>query len=67
MAMGLAREGVKLSICSRGEAVLNATADEIRRETGVDVLSTVADVSKPADVERLVDETIKRLGGSTSL
>lgn len=62
VAKGLAKESVKLSLCSRGEAALNATAEEIRRENGVEVLSTTADVTKPADVEKLVEETIRQFG-----
>ena len=37
VAEGLAREGAKLALCARSEA-LHATADEIRRKTGVEGL-----------------------------
>ncbi len=62
VAFGLAREGVRLSLCARSEAVLNATAEEIRRETGVEVLAIAGDVTKPEDVTRLVEETVRRFG-----
>lgn len=62
IALGLAREGAKLSLCARGEEALNATAEEIRRETGVEALAVAADVTKVEEVKSLVDETIRRLG-----
>ncbi len=62
VAFGLAREGARLALCARGEETLNATAEEIRRETGAEVLAIVADVTKPEDVKRLVEETIRRFG-----
>jgi 3-oxoacyl-[acyl-carrier protein] reductase len=62
VAIGLAREGAKLSICARGEEALNSTAEEIRRGTGAEVLAVAADVTKPEDVRRLVDETVRKYG-----
>jgi 3-oxoacyl-[acyl-carrier protein] reductase len=61
-AQGLAREGAKLAICARGEEALSSTAEEIRGETGVEVLSLVADVSRAEDVSRLVQQTMDRFG-----
>ena len=46
-AMALAREGVHLVINARGADALHATADEIRRETGVDVVPVAADITSP--------------------
>ena len=49
VAMGLAREGAKLSLCARTEATLQATAEEIRAGTGGDEASIFAgDHSLPA-------------------
>ncbi len=62
VALGLAREGANLSLCARGEEALKATAEEIRRETGVEVLTTVADVFKPEDVQRFVAGTASHYG-----
>ena len=62
VALGLANEGVRLSICARGEEALKATAEQIERETGVEVISIVADVSKPADAERFAEETAAHYG-----
>ncbi len=61
-AMTLAREGASLSLCARGKPALDATAEEIRRETGAEVLTVVADVSLPGDVTRFVQETLGRFG-----
>jgi 3-oxoacyl-[acyl-carrier protein] reductase len=46
-AMALAREGVHLVINARGADALHATADEIRRETGADVVPVAADITSP--------------------
>jgi len=62
VAFALAREGVRLSLCARGEEALKATADEIRRDTGAEVLALVADVTKAEDVRRLVEETARAYG-----
>lgn len=53
-ALGLAREGAHLVICSRDQAAIEETAAYIRRETGARVLPLVADVGKKEDVERFV-------------
>ncbi len=47
-AMALAREGVNLVITARGADVLHATADEIRKATGVTVTAVVGDITTPA-------------------
>jgi 3-oxoacyl-[acyl-carrier protein] reductase len=44
-ALALAREGVELTISARGAAALEATAAEIRAETGVAVQTVVADIA----------------------
>lgn len=62
-ARGLAREGARVSICARTEADLQQTADEIRRETGAEVLAMTVDVAKAEDVERWVAATVERFGG----
>jgi 3-oxoacyl-[acyl-carrier protein] reductase len=44
-ALALAREGVDVTLLARGAEALNATAEEIRRATGVKVTPVVADVT----------------------
>ncbi len=63
VATGLAREGALVTISGRDADRLAATGCAIRDETGGDVLELVADVTKPADIERLVAETVRLRGG----
>jgi len=44
-AWSLAREGVNLTICARGDEALRQTADEIRKNFGVQVAAVAADVT----------------------
>ncbi|HXP77803.1 MAG TPA: SDR family oxidoreductase [Stellaceae bacterium] len=46
-AMALAAEGANLVILARGKPALEATADEIRRKTGVTVTALAADITTP--------------------
>ena len=52
VALGLAREGARLALCARTEPVLLKTAEEIRRETGAEVLAEAVDVTAPDQVRR---------------
>jgi NAD(P)-dependent dehydrogenase (short-subunit alcohol dehydrogenase family) len=60
-AFALAREGVNLAICARHESV-EATAEEIRKATGVDVLAVQADVSKADDITSFVSKAAAHFG-----
>jgi 3-oxoacyl-[acyl-carrier protein] reductase len=62
-AVGLAREGCHLVICSRDEKRIEAAADAIRRETGAKVKALVADVSSAQEAKRLVDTAVAEYGG----
>ncbi len=62
-ALCLAQEGAKVTVNGRDAATLKATADEIRNATGADVLEVVADMSDPAGIEHLVQETVGQRGG----
>lgn len=62
VALGLAREGAKLAICARTERTLNSTAEEIRTQTGVEVLARTVDVTMHDQVRGLVSETVERFG-----
>ncbi len=62
-ALGLAREGCHLVICSRDAARIEAAADAIRRETGARVKALVADVSSASEARRLVDAAVAEYGG----
>ncbi len=53
-AMALAREGVDLVINARTAAALEATAQEIRQETGVSVTAVAADIATEAGREAVL-------------
>ncbi len=61
-AVQFAREGAKVALCARSEAIETAAGD-IRQETGGDVLALRADVTQPEDVERVISATVERFGG----
>jgi 3-oxoacyl-[acyl-carrier protein] reductase len=62
-ALGLAREGCRLIICSRDQARIEAAAAAIKKETGADVTALVADVSSGSEAKRLVDAAVSAYGG----
>lgn len=61
-AMGLAREGAKLALCSRAASAIEAAAEEIRRATGTEVLAWPVDVTQEEQVHRMVEEAKDRFG-----
>jgi 3-oxoacyl-[acyl-carrier protein] reductase len=61
-ALALAREGARVTICARTEAALEAAAEEIRAETGSEVLAVPADLGDAQDIRRLVAATVERFG-----
>lgn len=62
VAMGLAREGAKLALCARTEAVLKTTAAEIHNATGAEVLARSLDVTVYDQVRGFVTETFAHFG-----
>ena len=62
VALGLAREGAKLALCARNQSTLQAAAEEIRRETGVDVVAHAVDVTDFEQVRQFVADTAERFG-----
>ena len=60
-AMALAQEGVRLAICARSDT-LQATAEEIRKQTGAEVLAIQADLTDREQVEALVNQTLDQYG-----
>ncbi|MDQ2683161.1 MAG: SDR family oxidoreductase [Chloroflexota bacterium] len=63
VAQTLAREGALVTVNGRDAETVKATADEIRAETGSDVLEIVGDMTKPEDITRLIEETVAKRGG----
>src|SRR6185503_16207594 len=65
-AMALAAEGASVAICARDAGTLDAAAAEIGRTaaaTGARVVAIQADLSKAADIERLLAGTTDAFGG----
>src|SRR5262249_59857620 len=59
----LAGEGARVTIGARTEADLHAAAEQIRRETGAEVLAVPADLASAAGIQRVVAATAERFGG----
>src|SRR5687768_16075044 len=53
-------EGVRVTICGRNADTLNAARDALASETGGDIQAVVADMTKEADIARLVDAATAR-------
>jgi len=62
VAMGLAREGAKLALCARTESTLQATVEELRGETGVEVWCAAIDVTDHMQVQGFVAAVTARFG-----
>ena len=63
VAMQCALEGARIAINGRRPGVLAKTASQIRESTASEVLAIPADVSRPDDVRRLVEDTARQFGG----
>jgi gluconate 5-dehydrogenase len=61
MAEGFAEAGASLMLCARREEWLTPTITEMR-EQGINVEGVLCDVSRPEDVQRVVDRTIEVYG-----
>jgi 3-oxoacyl-[acyl-carrier protein] reductase len=62
-ALALAREGARVTVCARTEADLQAAAEEIREETGAEVLAVPADLTTAEGIGGVVAATVERFGG----
>jgi len=62
VARGLAEEGAQVAICSRTKSELDGAAVEIAKTTGAEVFAVSGDLTKDADVKRIVDTTVKKFG-----
>lgn len=56
-----AAEGARVVLAARSQPQLEALADRIRADGG-DALAVVTDMSRPADLEQLVNQTLARFG-----
>jgi NAD(P)-dependent dehydrogenase (short-subunit alcohol dehydrogenase family) len=62
-ATRLAAEGCKVAVCARREDHLIEAAEEIAAQTGGEVVPWRADVTRPADIDALVEAAVARFGG----
>jgi NAD(P)-dependent dehydrogenase (short-subunit alcohol dehydrogenase family) len=61
LALAFAKEGAQVVVNARSEESIRPVAEEVGG-TDAEVLAVAADVSKSADVERMVNETVERFG-----
>lgn len=66
-ARALAREGVRVVLCARDREMVQARAREISAEFGVEVRGVAADVTRPDDLARLVEEVESTFGSADIL
>ena len=59
----LLQEGAKVVICARRKEVLAKASQEMRNQTMGEVLPVEADVTKIADIKRVVEITVRSFGG----
>lgn len=62
-ALGLAQEGARVTMCARTETDLIAAANEVREKTKGEVLAVAADVTRLADIQRVMVRTVETFGG----
>ena len=62
-ALALAREGARVTICARTKADLDAAAEQIRGETGAEVLAVPADLASADGIHTVAAATVARFGG----
>lgn len=62
VARALARDGARVSICSRDADQIAAAADKLRAETGAEVMATACDVTSGDAIQRWVDATVAAWG-----
>lgn len=61
-ARSLAREGARVLIAARRAELLEQAAASLAEETGGEVVPFQADVSRAADVARMIDAAVRRFG-----
>lgn len=62
-ARGFLEEGARVLICGRNAAKLDAACDDLARRTKGEIHAAQADMSKEADIARLVETAKAKLGG----
>ena len=62
IALGLAREGCQMVMCSRDEARIQFAAEEVREASGVRVEAIAADVTLESDLRNVAEQALARFG-----
>lgn len=62
VAQALAREGAKVSMCSRDQKAIDEAAMRLTRETNAETLGVACDVTQAADIQKWVDLTAEKWG-----
>jgi 3-oxoacyl-[acyl-carrier protein] reductase len=62
-ASTLAREGCRVAVNSRDESKIKAAAEKIAKESGAQVIGLAGDVTEISAAEKIIEETVKALGG----
>jgi 3-oxoacyl-[acyl-carrier protein] reductase len=63
MALALVQDGARVALLDVNEEMLDHTVAELRQMTGDDaVLRVVADISRPRDAERAVEDVVREFG-----
>ncbi|RIA95914.1 2,4-dienoyl-CoA reductase [Glomus cerebriforme] len=62
MAEAMIRHGAKAVITSRSQEKLDKAAEEMRKQTGGEILAVAADVRKPEEIVNVVEKAIERFG-----
>ncbi|MEN8241982.1 MAG: SDR family oxidoreductase [Chloroflexota bacterium] len=62
-ARGLALEGAEVAINSRDQGRIEQAAKGLASETGVSIHPFAADLSSPAEIEKLVPQAVEKMGG----
>ncbi len=63
IGIALAREGARVVLVARTEADVRIAALEIENDTGAEALAVTGDVTRVADIERMVEAAQSRFGG----
>src|SRR5437870_2764613 len=61
-AQSLGREGACVVICARRVEVLERAAHDVAENTGAEIVPVAADLTKSADIERVVQTAVDRFG-----
>ncbi len=63
VALGLLKEGTRVAINSRTPEKIQAAANQLRQETGGEVLGFPGDITAPDIPEHLVEQVVRQFGG----